>query len=73
MRFADKVCLVTGGGSGIGKAACIQFAVEGGKVAVADLEQSAAAAAICFLASPEARFITGTNLTVDGGRLDILP
>jgi len=31
------------------------------------------AAAICFLASPEARFITGTNLTVDGGRLDILP
>ena len=31
------------------------------------------AAAICFLASREARFITGTNLTVDGGRLDILP
>ena len=31
------------------------------------------AAAICFLASAEARFITGTNLTVDGGRLDILP
>jgi glucose 1-dehydrogenase len=30
------------------------------------------AAAICFLASSEARFITGTNLTVDGGRLDIL-
>ena len=31
------------------------------------------AAAICFLAAPEARFITGTTLTVDGGRLDILP
>ena len=31
------------------------------------------AAAICFLASPEARFITGTTLVVDGGRLDILP
>ncbi|GAC1663630.1 MAG: hypothetical protein NVS9B15_26630 [Acidobacteriaceae bacterium] len=31
------------------------------------------AAAISFLASSEARFITGTNLTVDGGRLDILP
>jgi glucose 1-dehydrogenase len=30
------------------------------------------AAAICFLASPEARFITGTTLIVDGGRLDIL-
>lgn len=31
------------------------------------------AAAVCFLAAPEARFITGTTLIVDGGRLDILP
>jgi NAD(P)-dependent dehydrogenase (short-subunit alcohol dehydrogenase family) len=30
------------------------------------------AAAVCFLASPEARFVTGTTLVVDGGRLDIL-
>jgi glucose 1-dehydrogenase len=30
------------------------------------------AAAICFIASDEARFITGTTLVVDGGRLDIL-
>jgi glucose 1-dehydrogenase len=30
------------------------------------------AAAACFLASPEARFITGTTLVADGGRLDIL-
>jgi NAD(P)-dependent dehydrogenase (short-subunit alcohol dehydrogenase family) len=30
------------------------------------------AAAIGFLASAEARFITGTTLVVDGGRLDIL-
>ena len=30
------------------------------------------AAAICFLAADEARFITGTTLIVDGGRLDIL-
>ncbi len=30
------------------------------------------AAAVCFLASAEARFITGTTLVVDGGRLDIL-
>jgi len=31
------------------------------------------AEAVCFLAAPGARFITGTTLIVDGGRLDILP
>jgi NAD(P)-dependent dehydrogenase (short-subunit alcohol dehydrogenase family) len=39
MRFHDKVCIVTGGGSGIGKAACLQFAREGGKVLIADLNE----------------------------------
>ncbi len=39
MRFDGKVCLVTGGGSGIGKAACKQFAKEGGKVLVVDLNE----------------------------------
>lgn len=38
MRFSDKVCVVSGGGSGIGKAACKQFASEGGKVLVVDLD-----------------------------------
>jgi NAD(P)-dependent dehydrogenase (short-subunit alcohol dehydrogenase family) len=30
------------------------------------------AAVVCFLASDEARFITGTTVVADGGRLDIL-
>jgi len=30
------------------------------------------AAAVAFIASDEARFITGTTLLVDGGRLEIL-
>jgi NAD(P)-dependent dehydrogenase (short-subunit alcohol dehydrogenase family) len=36
MRFSDKVCLVTGAGSGIGRATAIRFAFEGGKVVVID-------------------------------------
>ena len=39
MRFSDKVCVVTGAGSGIGKAIAKQFAREGGKVAVLDLSE----------------------------------
>lgn len=31
------------------------------------------AQAICFIASEDARFVNGTTLLVDGGRLDILP
>lgn len=37
MKFKDKVIIITGGNSGIGKAAAILFAQEGAKVMVADL------------------------------------
>ena len=36
MRLANKVCVITGGGSGIGEATCLLFAREGGRVVAAD-------------------------------------
>ncbi len=39
-RFEGKVCLVTGGGSGIGRATCLRLAYEDGKVLVVDVEDS---------------------------------
>lgn len=39
MRFTNKVCLVTGAGSGIGRATAVQFATEGGLVMVIDRDE----------------------------------
>jgi glucose 1-dehydrogenase len=41
MRFTDKVCLVTGAGSGIGRATALRFASEEGKVVVIDRDETA--------------------------------
>jgi len=41
-RLADKIALITGGGSGIGRACALRFAAEGAKVCVADLNLAAA-------------------------------
>jgi NAD(P)-dependent dehydrogenase (short-subunit alcohol dehydrogenase family) len=41
-RLADKAALITGGGSGIGRACALRFAAEGANVCVADLDLAGA-------------------------------
>ena len=43
MRLKNKIAIVTGGASGIGRASSILFAKEGAKVVVADISDSAGA------------------------------
>ena len=45
MRMTDKIALVTGAASGIGKEIALTYAREGAKVVIADLNQQGADAA----------------------------
>jgi NAD(P)-dependent dehydrogenase (short-subunit alcohol dehydrogenase family) len=42
LKIKDKIAIVTGGGSGIGRAIALRLAAEGAKVVVADLKKDAA-------------------------------
>ncbi|RJG03102.1 SDR family NAD(P)-dependent oxidoreductase [Noviherbaspirillum sedimenti] len=49
LELQDKVAFVTGGGSGIGRAACLIFAREGAKVAVVDFSEEAGRETVCLI------------------------
>jgi len=86
MRLKDKVAIITGAASGIGKDIAIVFAREGAKVAIADLNQEAAdataheidpggkrAIGVAMDVSDEQRVEAGTVKVIEAfGALDIL-
>ena len=39
MRLQDRIAVVTGGSSGIGRGVCLELAREGAKVVVADMQE----------------------------------
>jgi NAD(P)-dependent dehydrogenase (short-subunit alcohol dehydrogenase family) len=59
MRLKDKVAIITGGGSGIGRATCELFAEEGAKVIVADINTKGGKETVSIIkkAGGEAAFV----------------
>jgi NAD(P)-dependent dehydrogenase (short-subunit alcohol dehydrogenase family) len=86
VRLADKVCLITGAGSGIGRASALLFAAEGAEVAVADVDRGAAAETTVRLeaeggrgrtyqvdvADPASAEALARQVVGDFGRIDVL-
>jgi 3-hydroxybutyrate dehydrogenase len=86
MRLKDKVAIITGAASGIGREIAIAFAREGAKVGIADLDQTAAeatareidssgkrAVGVSMDVADEKQVEAGTNRVIGAfGRLDVL-
>ena len=52
-RFTGKVVIVTGGGSGLGRAVAVRLGQEGGRVLVADINDEGAAETAAHSAGPQ--------------------
>ena len=56
MKIANKVFVVTGGASGLGEAAAVALAEKGGRVAILDRDEEAAAEVVSRLGEGNAKF-----------------
>ena len=82
MRLQDKVCIITGGGSGIGRTTAVLFAREGARVVVADISAEAAdatvsaapgaVATIADVTKAEQAQALADGVARDFGRIDVL-
>jgi 3-oxoacyl-[acyl-carrier protein] reductase len=85
MKLKDRVALVTGGGSGIGRAIALRFAQEGARVVVNDIRPEAAQKTLGELSTPGGRAVAADVSDsaqvramfaevegAYGGRLDVL-
>ncbi|MGZ3289358.1 MAG: 3-hydroxybutyrate dehydrogenase [Xanthobacteraceae bacterium] len=63
MRLKDKVAIVTGAASGIGKEIARTYAREGARVVIADLNQTAADATAAELGGPQKAFAVAMDVT----------
>ena len=86
MRFKDKVGLVTGGTSGIGRAVCLRLGAEGGQVIVLGRDKIDGAETVrlitkaggeaifmaCDLAKPRAIMLTVQKVLAKYQRIDVL-
>lgn len=64
-RLAGKVCLVTGGGSGIGRATSVRFAEEGARVVVADIDATGAEETSRLIAAATGRDEAAMSVSLD--------
>lgn len=62
MMFAGKLAMVTGGGSGIGRAVCRVLAREGARVVAADLNPDAAQQTVDMLVNPNNHLAVSMNV-----------
>jgi glucose 1-dehydrogenase len=72
MRLANKVAVITGGSSGIGRATAYLFAKEGAKVVVADIDNAGAEETVDTIKSSggEAIFVhTDVSVAAEVGNL----